>query len=120
MKKSVLKTCSLIFGILCLIGFIDLLCTSIILPHDESYVVWGSYYTQHYSGYFDTTYLSSMILTAFGAFWGLVLFFAVPGEKCRKECCTGKKTKSEEVKSESACSESCPVDDKPQNEEKVD
>ena len=85
MKKSVLKTCSMVFAALCLIGFVVLLCSSVTLPYTETYRVWGSTYTQHYSGSFDASALPSLILTAFGAFWGFVLFFSIPCESRKKE-----------------------------------
>ncbi len=101
MKKSVLKICSLIFGVLSLAGLVVLLCFSITLPHKETYLVWGSVYTQYYSGVFDITYLSSMILLFFGAFWGLVLFFASTCDRCSKE---NKSSEEEEKSVEGCCS----------------
>ncbi len=104
MNKSVLKICSIVFGALSLCALVVLLCFSITLPHTEMYRVWGSVYTQSYSGYFDTTHLSSMILLAFGSFWGFVLFFALPCDKCKKATCKEEEAKSEEVKdSDASC-----------------
>ncbi len=99
MKKSVLKICSLVFAGLCFFGLVLLLCYSVSLPYTETYRVWGSTYTQHYSGYFDTGNLEAIILTAMGTFWGLVLFFAIPCGKCRRN---EKKEKTEE-KSQNDC-----------------
>lgn len=96
MKKSVLKTCSLIFGIVCLMAFIDFLCTAILLPYEETYFVGNTIYTEYYSWSFDKSYLSSVLLTAFGAFWGFVLHASFPSEKKRKE----KKEKKEVRRSE--------------------
>ncbi len=110
MKKSVLKTCSLIFGIVCLLAFIDFLCTAILLPYEETYFVGNTIYTEYYSWSFDTTYLSSVILTAFGAFWGFVLHASFPSEKKGQE---KKEKKSEEVKS--LDSPSSKYDDEAQN-----
>lgn len=84
MKKSVLKICSLVFALLCLAGLAAILCTSVTLPYTETYRVWGTTYTQHYSGYFNAAYLDAVILTAMGTFWGFVLFFSLPCGKCRK------------------------------------
>ena len=103
MKKSVLKICSIVFGALCLCALIVLLCFSITLPHTETYRVWGSVYTQSYSGYFDTTHLESMILLAFGSFWGFVLFFALGCDKCRKAACKEEEVKSVDVDDASFC-----------------
>ncbi len=108
MKNTVLKVCSIVFGALCLVALVVLLCYSISLPYTETYRVWGSVYTQSYSGYFDTTYLSSMILLAFGAFWGIVLFFAFPCGKCgKKECPKIEKVETEEVNADEASSCGC-------------
>lgn len=85
MKKSLIKTCSVVFASVSFVSLVVLLCLSVTLPYKEQYNVWGTIYTQYYQGYFDTAYLSSIILTAFGTFWGLVLFFALPCEKCKKE-----------------------------------
>lgn len=103
MKKSLLKTCSMVFAAVSFVSLVVLICFSVTLPYTESYRVWGTLYTQHYAGYFDTTYLSSMILLAFGTFWGLVIFFALPCEKCKKEC-----TKKED---ECSCCSSESVDE---------
>ncbi len=102
MNKSVLKICSIVFGALSLCALVVLLCFSITLPHTEMYRVWGSVYTQSYSGYFDTTHLGSMILLAFGSFWGFVLFFALPCDKCKKAGSKEEESKSEEVKVDDA------------------
>lgn len=102
MKKSVLKICSIVFGALSLCALVVLLCFSITLPHTEMYRVWGTVYTQSYSGYFDATHLSSMILLAFGSFWGFVLFFALPCDKCRKSGSKEEEAKSEKVVVEDA------------------
>ena len=99
MKKSVLRTCSLIFGIVCLLAFMDILCTAILLPYEETYFVGNTIYTEYYSWSFDTTYLSSVILTAFGAFWGFVLHSSIPGEKSKKQKKTKKGENREELKS---------------------
>ena len=108
MKKSVLKICSLVFAGLCLIGLIVLLCYSVSLPYTETYRAWGSTYTQHYSGYFDTDNLEAIILTAMGTFWGFVLFFAIPCGKCTKHA--GKNEKSED-----SCGCGCGESEKEEN-----
>lgn len=111
MNKSVLKICSLVFGVVSLAALVVLLCFSVSFPYTETYRVWGSVYTQHYSGYFDTSNLSSMILLFFGAFWGIVLFFALPCGKCAEkknapECETKDEVeKSVESSSCGCCSE---------------
>lgn len=108
MKKSVLKICSLVFAILCLAGLIAILCTSVTLPYTETYRVWGTTYTQHYSGSFNAAYLDAVILTAMGTFWGFVLFFALPCGKCRKA--TG-----EEKPEEKSCGCGCSGSPEPEN-----
>ena len=114
MKKSVLKICSLIFGVLSLAGLVVLLCFSITLPHKETYLVWSSVYTQYYPGVFDITYLSSMILLFFGAFWGVVLFFASTCDRCIKE----NKSSEEEVEPTEGCGSCTPS--RPDSEEKTE
>lgn len=104
MKKSVLKICSLVFAVLCLAGLVVLLCTSVTLPHTETYRGWGTIYTQHYSGSFDTDYLGAVILTAMGTFWGLVLFFSIPCERCGK---VKKEEKPEAVEEKCGCGCDC-------------
>lgn len=96
MKKSLVKTCSMVFAVVTFVALVVLICLSVSLPHTEQYRVWGTIYTEYYSGSFDTTYLSSMILLAFGTFWGLVIYFALPCEKCKKE------SKEEKVEEENA------------------
>ncbi len=113
MKKSVLKICSLVFAVLCLAGLVVLLRTSVTLPHTETYRGWGTIYTQHYSGSFDTDYLGAVILTAMGTFWGLVLFFSIPGEKWWK---VKKEEKSEAVEEKCGCGCDC-GSDSPQDTE---
>ncbi len=103
MKKSVLKVCSIVFGALCLCALVVLLCFSISLPYTETYRVWGTLYTQSYPGYFDITHLDSMILLAFGSFWGFVLFFAFGCDKCRKVDHKEEEVKSVEADVDSSC-----------------
>ncbi len=119
MKKSVLKVCSIVFGALCLCALIVLLCLSISLPYTETYRVWGTVYTQSYSGYFDTTHLESMILLAFGSFWGFVLFFAFGCDKCRKVDHKEEEVKSVDV-SESVSSCCCCSQTAEETEDKED
>lgn len=107
MKKSVLKICSLVFALLCLAGLVAILCTSVTLPYTETYRVWGTTYTQHYSGCFNAAYLDAVILTAMGAFWGFVLFFSLPCGKCRK-------AKDEEKPEEKNCG--CGCDGSPESQ----
>ncbi len=116
MKNTVLKVCSIVFGALCLVALVVLLCFSISLPYTETYRVWGSVYTQSYPGYFDLTNLSSMVLLAFGAFWGIVLFFALPCGKCHKKECA--KVETEEVKTDETSSCGCCCTQSEETEEK--
>ncbi len=93
MKKNVIKISALVFAILCLVGLVFSLCLAVELPTTVRYTTgWGTY-TRTYSGSFDLSYLSSIILLLFGLFWGLVLFFSVKKEDTSvKECekCTTK------------------------------
>ena len=112
MKKSVLKICSLVFAGLCLIGLVLLLCYSVSLPYTETYRVWGTTYTQHYSGYFNADNLDAIILTAMGTFWGLVLFFVTPCGRCTKKSSCDE---TSEAKPESDCGCGCEDSGKEEN-----
>ncbi len=84
MNRKLLKICSLVFACLSFVSLLTLLFFSVSLPYTETYRMYGRIYTERYSGYFDTTYLSSMIILFSGTFWGLVIFFALPERERKK------------------------------------
>ncbi len=98
MKKNVIKISALVFAVLCLLGLVYSLCLAVELPTTVRYTTgWGTY-TRTYSGSFDVSYLSSIILLSFGLFWGLVLFFSVNKEDAGVKECDKCSTKTLEEK----------------------
>lgn len=96
-KTSLIKKCSLVFSILCLIGLVLCLAFAITLPKAQYYnTIYGTM-KLHSAGSFDMSFLSPVILFAFGFFWGIVTFAAIPGKKKEKTTADDKKTEPEAV-----------------------
>lgn len=80
MNKKALKVLLLVFGIICFLLFVAFLGLAINLPRTVTYKTVLGTVTERRSGYFDLSYLSSILISAIGAFWGISLFFLTKSE----------------------------------------
>lgn len=81
MNKKALKVLLLVFGIICFLLFVAFLGLAINLPRTVTYKTALGTLTERRSGYFDSSYLSPILISAIGAFWGIALFFLTKKEE---------------------------------------
>ncbi len=80
MNKKALKVLLLVFGIICFLLFVSFLGLAINLPRTVSYRTAIGTITERRSGYFDASYLSPILISAIGTYWGISLFFLTKSE----------------------------------------